>query len=60
MKTNTDLKKTASLVDSEGNESGWKSTIEGITADTPDKLRGDRVDRLIYEEAGSNKYLTKS
>ena len=60
MKTNTDLKKTASLVDSEGNESGWKSTIEGITADTPDKLRGDRVDNIYFEESGNNKSLIET
>ena len=36
------------------------SEIDSVIADTSDKIRGDRVDRLIYEEAGSNKYLTKS
>ena len=31
-----------------------------MVADTSDKIRGDRIDRLIYEEAGSNKNLTES
>jgi hypothetical protein len=29
------------------------SEIDGITADTPGKIRGDRVDLLLYEESGS-------
>ena len=36
------------------------SQITSVVADTADKIRGDRVDRLIYEEAGSNKVLTDS
>ena len=34
-------------------ETGWMSEIRGIVADTPDKIRGDRADMLIFEEAGS-------
>ena len=34
-------------------EDGWMSEIDGITADTPGKIRGDRVDLLLYEESGS-------
>ena len=34
--------------------------IELIVADLPDKVRGDRCDRLFYEEAGSNKHLIKA
>lgn len=34
-------------------EVGWKSEITGIIADNPRKIRGDRVDILIYEEFGS-------
>lgn len=41
-------------------EVGWKSQIEGIVADTDAKIRGDRIDLLIYEEAGSNPVLRKS
>jgi len=36
------------------------SEIHSIVADTADKIRGDRTDRLVYEEAGSNKQLSKS
>lgn len=58
-KDNYDTKR-ASMVDSEGNEYGWLSEIDSVVADTADKIRGDRVDRLVYEEAGSNKQLAKS
>lgn len=60
MKTSTDLKKVASQVDKEGNEFGWKSTIEGITADTADKLRGDRVDNIYFEESGNHRNLIET
>lgn len=52
--------KRASLVDKEGTEFGWQSEIEGIVADNPRKVRGDRCERLILEEAGSNPNLVKS
>lgn len=42
--------KRASLVDKEGTEFGWQSEIEGIVADNPRKVRGDRCERLILEE----------
>ena len=32
---------------------GWLSEIEGINADKPNKIRGDRTDLLLYEESGS-------
>ena len=51
------MKKRASKVDSDKNESGWMSTIEGITADIPRKLRGSRVNNVYFEEAGSNPQL---
>lgn len=41
-------------------ETGWMSEIEGIVADDPSKVRGDRVDLLVFEEAGSNPVLRKS
>lgn len=41
-------------------ETGWKSMIEGIVADKPSKVRGDRVDLLVFEEAGSNPVLRTS
>lgn len=46
--------KRASLVDNEGTEYGRMAEIEGIPADHPRKIRGDRTDRLIFEEFGSN------
>lgn len=52
--------KRASMVDAEGNEYGWLSEIDSVVADSADKIRGDRVDRLVYEEAGSNRQLAKS
>jgi len=36
------------------------SQIEGIVADDDSKIRGDRADLLIFEEAGHNKNLRKS
>lgn len=32
---------------------GWQSVIEGVVADDPQKIRGDRVDILIFDEFGS-------
>lgn len=34
--------------------------IHTIIADKANKIRGDRTDRLVFEEAGSNKILSKS
>lgn len=36
------------------------SQINSIVADTSDKVRGPRTDRLIYDEGGSNPVLTES
>lgn len=52
-KHNTAMYKRASNVNTDGVESGWMSEIEGITADRPNKIRGDRTDYLCYEESGS-------
>lgn len=52
--------KRASLLNKEGVEYGSLAEIEGITADDPGKVRGDRTERLVFEEAGSNKNLIKS
>ena len=46
--------------DKDGREYGHKSEIEGRVADNPQKVRGDRVERLFFEEIGSNKVFTKS
>lgn len=57
MVKNTDMHKRASKKDKEGREFGHMSEIEGVIADDPQKVRGDRVERLLYEEAGSDKVL---
>lgn len=41
------------MVNGQKVESGWMSQIQGIVADKPNKIRGDRTDLLIYEEFGS-------
>lgn len=48
------------IVNGQKVETGWMSMIEGIVADKDSKIRGDRVDLLIFEEAGSNPNLRKS
>jgi hypothetical protein len=60
---NTSYRKKASyykIVNGQQIEVGWKSLIEGIVADDDSKIRGDRVDLLVLEEAGHNKNLRKS
>lgn len=57
MKIDNIKQKRASKVDKEGNEYGRHSEIEGIVADNPRKVRGDRTDRLMFEESGSFKML---
>lgn len=52
-KRDTALHKRASEITTDGVEIGWMSEIEGIIADKPNKIRGDRVDYLVYEESGS-------
>ena len=47
------------MKDKRGEEFGHLSEIEGIVADEPQKIRGDRVERLFYEEAGSDKHFQK-
>lgn len=48
--------------DASGNkiEKGWMSSIRGVVADSPDKIRGDRVELIILEEAGSWSGLMKA
>lgn len=50
---NTMYLKRASHITADGVEAGWMSDITGIVADRPNKIRGDRVDILFYEESGS-------
>lgn len=53
-------KKRASLLTPDNIEFGRLSEIEGIIADNPNKVRGDRCERLIFEEAGSAPQLIKA
>ena len=57
MNVNTKLHKRASKKDKDLREHGHMSEIEGMYVDEPDKLRGDRVQKLIFEEAGADKIL---
>lgn len=59
MVTNTGMFKRASKKDKDGVEFGHMSEIEGIVADSAEKIRGDRTERLFYEEAGSDKIFKK-
>ena len=57
MKKDTDILKRASKVTRDGSEFGHMATIQGVVADTARKLRGGRVERLLFEESGSNPIL---
>lgn len=53
---NTELEKTSgAFIMDHGTKipTGWQSTILGIVADDPQKIRGDRADFLLFDEAGS-------
>ena len=56
-KLNNKREKRASIVSRSGEERGRMSQITGIVADKPENVRGDRLDRLFFEEAGSDKVL---
>lgn len=61
--SDTAYKKRASyykIIQGQKIEDGWKSQIEGIIADDDSKIRGDRVDLLVLEEAGSNPKFRRS
>lgn len=57
---NQALHKRASKQNKEGEEFGHMAQISGQVVDKPDKLRGDRTERLIFEESGSNPYLLET
>jgi hypothetical protein len=59
MVINTNIYKRASKKDKDGAEFGHMSEIEGIIADSAEKIRGDRTERLLFEEAGSDKLFKK-
>lgn len=58
MVKNTETEKRASKKSKDGTEHGFMSEIDGIIIDSPRKLRGNRVERLFFEEAGSNPTLS--
>lgn len=59
---NTTLKRAGQYEMREGKRvpSGWMSQIQKIPCDDPGKLRGDRTDVLVFEEAGLWPKLTKA
>ena len=60
---NTDTEKQAGeYIQQNGNKTptGWQSIVRGINADDPQKIRGDRADLLVYDEAGSWPDLKKA
>lgn len=61
-KYNDAYHKKASKINKQREElpSSWGSDIQGIVCDDPRKLRGDRIDLLFFEEAGSNPVLKKT
>ena len=61
MVTNTKTHKKASKKDKDGGEdpTSHRSEVEGLVCDDPDKLRGDRTQILVYEEAGADTALMK-
>ena len=52
--------KRASKVDKDGVEYGRHAQIIGLVADKSSKIRGQRCQRLFYEESGSAPNLTTS
>ena len=59
VKNNADTKRASQLTKA-NEEYGWMSEIDSIVADDPQKIRGDRTEQLVLEEAGSNRRLLKS
>lgn len=51
------MHKRTSKQDNERREFGRKNNIEGVVADNSSKVRGRRIDRLMFEESGSYKGL---
>ena len=45
-------------IDGQFTDFGWRSVVIGINGSKPSNIRGDRVDLLIYDEAGSWPDLT--
>lgn len=60
MVVNKAMHKKASKRDKNLQESGHRSEIVGTIVDDPDKLRGDRIQKVILEEAGANPAAMRS
>lgn len=61
--TNNAMQRKASYLENRNGlkiEAGSMNIIKGVVADTPNKIRGDRVDLLLYEEGGSWVNSTKA
>lgn len=59
-KKNTLLYQRASYIDGFGVERGSMSEIIGVVIDDPDKTRGKRGRKIVFEEAGSFRNLKKA
>lgn len=59
-KKNTLMHQKASYIDAAGVERGSMSEIIGLVVDDPDKTRGKRGRKIVFEEAGSFKNLKKA
>jgi hypothetical protein len=60
MKSDQVMKMKASYIDGDGVERGNFSEIVGIVIDNPNKTRGKRGRKIVFEEAGSFKNLKKA
>lgn len=59
-KKNTLMHQRASYIDGKGVERGSMSEIIGVVIDDPDKTRGKRGRKIVFEEAGSFRNLKKA
>lgn len=59
MNVNTKMRKRASVKSKDLSEDGHMAEVQGIIVDDADKLRGDRIQLLVYEEAGADPVLLK-
>lgn len=60
MVVNKAMHKKASKRDKNLQESGHRAEIVGAIVDDPDKLRGDRIQRVFFEEMGANPVALRS
>lgn len=60
MKKSTTMHQTASYVDEAGDTHGNASQIIGVVVDNPNKTRGKRGRKIVFEEGGSFKKLKEA